>query len=326
MNSYGNRLVEFDIGNRNFRTVTLNEMDLDLHDRNKLYWIHYDLSDMSTFEAVAKKLDLAEDVIDLCQQEQSMPLLFDSDDSVTIQIQCLLSTHHIEGSDDEVENLIIHLTSKYCFTASLKPVPAVTEFEGYYPKSLRYARTPCFILFLMMDNVINEYGQLLYDYELLTEIMDEKVGDGHENIYNDVSAVKKRLMKIKRNTVAIREILMRISGRKIIAISDACRNSLGNLFNQSQMIFNECDSLRDILNSLLSQIDYSLMHKMNDVMKVLTAFAAIFLPLTLITGIYGMNFHYMPELSWQHGYYYCLGLIVFCGLSLFYFFKRKKWF
>lgn len=326
MSGFGNRMVEFDIANRSYRSVTLDEMDLDLHDRNKIYWVHYDLSDMTTFKVVADKLQLTEDAIDLCQSSQSMPMLLDTDDTITMQIQCLLSKHHADFKDENVENLILHLTSKYCFTASIKPLPPVIEFEHYYPKSLRYARTPCFIVFLIMDNTINDYGHILYDYELKTEEMNVRVSENQENIYHDVSEVKKELMKVKRYAVAIREILMRISGRKISAISDQCRTSLNNLFNQSQMISNEIDSMRDLLNGLLSQIDYSLMYRMNEVMKVLAAFAAIFLPMTLITGIYGMNFHWMPELNWQYGYYYALGLLALCGGSLLYLFKKNKWF
>lgn len=326
MSGFGNRIVEFDIANRSYRSVTLAEMDLDLHDRNKIYWVHYDLSDMTSFKALADKLQLTEDAIDLCQASQFMPMLLDTDDTITMQIQCLLSRRHIDFKEENVENLILHLTSKYCFTASIEPLPPVVEFEHYYPKSLRYARTPCFILFLIMDNAINDYGHILYDYELKLEEMNVRATENQDNIYHDVSEVKKELMKVKRYAVVIREILMRISGRKISAISDACRISLNNLFNQSQMISNEIDSMRDLLNGLLSQIDYSLMFRMNEVMKVLAAFAAIFLPMTLITGIYGMNFRWMPELNWHYGYYYALGLLALCGGSLLYLFKKNKWF
>lgn len=326
MSCQGNRIVEFDISSHTFKTLTLDQFNIDLHDRNKIYWVHYDLRDMSLFQVFIEKLQLTEDVLDFCQSDNRMPILLDQDDTITMKIQCLLSSEHRKHHDDDVENLTIHLTSRYCFTAAVQSIPAIEEFERYYPKSLKYARTPCFILFLILDNAINEYGQVIYDYEVLTEEMDAKVSTDQFHIYNDVSEVKKELMKVKRYSVAIREILMRISGRKISVISDQCRSSFNNLFNQSQMIFNEIDSLRDLLSGLLAQIDYALMHKMNVVMKVLTAFAAIFLPLTLITGIYGMNFQFMPELGWKYGYYYCLGLLVVCGGGLFWVFKRKNWF
>lgn len=133
-------------------------------------------------------------------------------------------------------------------------------------------------------------------------------------------------MKVKRYTIAIREILMRITSRNILVISEQCRTSLYNLSNHCHLIVNEIDSLRDMLNGLLGQIDNQLMQNMNETMKVLTAFAAIFLPLSLITGIYGMNFYWMPELGWKYGYFGALGLIVLCALLLFLIFRKKKWF
>ena len=68
------------------------------------------------------------------------------------------------------------------------------------------------------------------------------------------------------------------------------------------------------------------MQKMNESIRILTAFASIFLPLTLITGIYGMNFRRIPELSWTYGYFYALSLIVICAGALLYLFKKMKWF
>jgi len=126
--------------------------------------------------------------------------------------------------------------------------------------------------------------------------------------------------------MASREILMRISGRSIAVISDACRTSLYNLSNHSHMVVHEADSIRDMLNSLLDEIENMLMQKLNETMRVLTAFAAIFLPLTLITGIYGMNFRWIPELNWTYGYFWALGLLVVCAGSLLFLFKKKKWF
>lgn len=118
---------------------------------------------------------------------------------------------------------------------------------------------------------------------------------------------------------------MRISARKIPVISKECQVSLRNLFDHSQMVFVQLDSVRDNLNSTLDQIDNFLMQKMNSTMKILTAFAAIFLPLSLIAGIYGMNFK-MPEYHWKYGYLWPLSLMTLIGGTLIWFFKRKRWF
>jgi magnesium transporter len=85
------------------------------------------------------------------------------------------------------------------------------------------------------------------------------------------------------------------------------------------------EALRDMVSGLLDIYLSSISNKMNEVMKVLTIIATIFIPLTFIAGIYGMNFNFMPELSWKWGYPAILGAMFLIGLGMMYFFKKKKW-
>jgi magnesium transporter len=182
------------------------------------------------------------------------------------------------------------------------------------------------MLFLILDDIINDYSNILFHFERVTDQIDLDVRTSNSDAYSNVMSIKKNVMKIKRFVMAICDFLMRISGRKISVISESCRLSLANLFSHTQMIVNEADAIRDILNGILAQIDNALMTRMNETMRILTAFASIFLPMTLIAGIYGMNFHIMPELEWDYGYYYALGLMLACAGTLLFIFKRFKWF
>lgn len=319
-------IVEFNLTNRTHRTLGVADFLEFEMDPAKVYWIHCDLSNSQIFKQLTHKLNLPKETIKLCSQKNTLSKLIESEQTITLKFLCLLEKEFKKNRDEHFGDLIMHLTNQYCFTASRKTLPAIMEFKEHYNKAMPFAKTSCFILFLVLDNVINDYAQFLSNFEVMSDQMDIKVRENHENIYSEIAGTKHRVMEIKRCTVAVREILMRLSGRKIHVISEECRLSLSNLFNQSQMIFHEIDSIRDMLNGLLSQIDYSLMRTMNKTMQILTAFAAIFLPLTLITGIYGMNFIDIPELKWHYGYYYALALILFCGLALLWLFRKMKWF
>jgi magnesium transporter len=318
--------IEFNLADHSFKKFSIQELEMDLHDKNKIYWIHANLNQKEIFEIIVKKLQLPSEVIELCREDDSIPKVIDNDETITLQIPCLTSITVEKNKDTDFSNLIVHLTHKFCFTAASQPMPVLTEFADNYHKAIRYAKTPCFILFLMFDNIVNDYAKVLYHFELITDEMDLRVRTTHRNIYNKVMTIKQHVMKIKRYIISIREILMRISNRKISVVSDACRTSLYNLSNHAHMVAHETDSIRDMLNGLLDQIDNTLMQRMNETMRVLTAFAAIFLPLSLITGIYGMNFRWMPELEWKYGYFYALTLILACACMLWLLFKRKKWF
>lgn len=325
MTTLNTTIVEFDLANLQFKNVSLPEFNIDFENKNKIYWVHCDLKNHPDFQVLIKKLNLPDEVVKLCSESDRIPKLTDRDESLTIQVQCLLNNEP-QSREVDFDNLILHLTDRYCFTASSETLPVLIEFIDNYPKSIRYARTPCFIVFLLFDNIINDFARILYDFEFISEKMDVDVRAEHSNMYKEVMAVKQEVMKIKRHTMAAREILMRISGRSIAVVSEQCRISLYNLSNHSHMVVHEADSIRDMLNSLLDEIENMLMQRLNETMRVLTAFAAIFLPLTLITGIYGMNFQWIPELHWTYGYFWALGLLIICAIGLLIFFKKKKWF
>lgn len=326
MNILPTTIIEFDLTERVFKEIPWEQFVIDPENDNKIYWIYFDLNQKQHFASIAATLHLPDYVIQDCYDEDKSPKLYDDEMSVTIQTQCLLATELKNDEEVESESLILHLTPRYCFTASTVAIPALLLFIKSCSKALPYAQTSCFILFMLMDNIINDYSKMMLDFELISDQSDLRVREMDDDIYNEVVNLKKQLMKTKRYISAIRDILMRITSRKMPVISQECRRSLRNLFNHSQMIFVQVDSIRDILNSTLEQIDNFLMQKMNRTMKVLTAFAAIFLPLSLIAGIYGMNFHNIPELHWKYGYLWALLLMLCCGGTLIYIFIKKKWF
>lgn len=318
-----NFIIEFNLSEHTAREVTLSDVKIDANG-NMVYWCHCDLNNAESKNMI-QLFQLPEAIVKLFNVENTLPIFVDEDDALTIQVESPLSVDPL-SSFFALSNLFIYLRKQFCFTASFAEQPAVKDFISHSQIAIRYAKTSCFILFLLLDSIISDYAKLIFNYELLTDELDSKVQLFEEDIYQKVMHNKQQLMKVKHSIVSIQEILMRISGRKISVISEQCKQSLSNLCNHTHLIINEADSIREILNGFLSQIDNILMQKMNKTMKLLTAFAAIFLPLSLITGIYGMNFHDIPELSWKYGYLYVLALIIGTGVGLFCFFKKKGWF
>lgn len=318
-------VIEFDIRDRTSKDVSLDAIDFSSVEKGKIYWIHYDLSTFEKFDYLVEKLHLPEFLIQLCKEEDTVQKVIDSGDALTLQIESLIETKmHIHPNDSK--NLIIHLTKAYCLTLTNETAPAIERFKENYSQNLKFALTPGFILFLLLDNVINDFSAVLQEYESVADSLDITIREGKETPYSDVIVLKNQVIKVKRDTASMRDILMRITGRKIEVVSEECRLSLIGLFHHVQMVVNEAESIRDILNSSLNLIENSEMQKMNRTMRILTSFSAIFLPLTVITGIYGMNFHWLPELSWTYGYFFALGLMVVCAAGLLLTFKKMKWF
>jgi magnesium/cobalt transport protein CorA len=327
MNESGSKIVEFDISNHSSRLITIEDMVSLPADPNKLFWIHCDLNDAAFIALLTSKFPPPEIVFECLNDDSTMPIMRETDEYLTIKIQSPLgaSSEKKKNRHHTFSTLVLHLTHHYCLTFASGHIPALQEFSNNYQKSISYAKTPCFILFLILDNVLNDYAEILYLFEANSDDMDFNARASHHASYRAVMNIKKELIRTKRYTAAIRDILMRVSGRKMNVVSEQCRRSLHDLYGHSQVIVSECDSVRELLNGLLEQIDNSLIHRMSESMKVLTAFAAIFMPLTLIAGIYGMNFNYMPELQWHFGYFFSLSLMFVVGMTLYLIFKHMKW-
>ena len=100
---------------------------------------------------------------------------------------------------------------------------------------------------------------------------------------------------------------------------------ISDIYDHTIQVIDTLESYRDILSGLLEVYLSSLSNKMNQVMKVLTVIATIFIPLTFIAGVYGMNFVSMPELQWRHGYHTTLLVMGLIGAGLVIYFRRKRW-
>lgn len=325
MQGFDSIATEFDLSEQSFTQKTLQELGVSLP-KEKIYWIHCNANDKQALKQVSEKLQLSREVIDFIEQKEIMPNLLETFDALTIRLQCLSVIKLYEAQPIKFSNLIIHLTPQYCLTIAGDPIPALKSFNDNYHKTLQYARTPGFILFLILDEIINDFSSILFKFELACDNIESSRNVKKENLYTKVMLKKKQLIKVTRHAIAMRGILMRISGRKIGVISEACRISLVDLLEHVQLIISEATSIQDMLHGTLDQIDNTLMHNLNETMRILTAFSAIFLPLTLVAGIYGMNFHWMPELQWKYGYFFALFLMAFIAFVLVYIFKRKKMF
>ncbi len=296
--------------------------EIDAHNLNKIYWVHCDIKNADVLQMLIEKLQLADDVVTAIKTTDKASQILEREDSLTLQLSCLYQQDARVDKSVETNDLIIHLNSRYCLTQTRGESPILSASIKNLPNSIQYAKTPCFILFLVLDNLINHYTEILYDYEILAEEMDESMD---QNRYKAINQVKKKTLKVKRHTLIVLNILLYTTGRDLKVVSKYCKTSLSTLLNNTQTVVNESDSIRDLLNSSLSQIDNALMRQVNDTMRVLTAIAAIFMPPALIAGIYGMNFP-MPELNWKYGYPFALLLIVSSMLAMLYYFKKKKWY
>jgi magnesium transporter len=183
-----------------------------------------------------------------------------------------------------------------------------------------------FIFYRLIDNIVDQYFLVTENIAEEMDVLEEKIlHDPEQRIYEEIYRLKKDITNIKRAILPLREAVSSIIRSDNNLISKNTKELLRDVYEHVVQIVDTVETQRESITDFLNLYMSQLSNKMNEVMKVLTIFASIFIPLTFIAGIYGMNFENMPELRWDLGYPLVWLIMIAVGMGLFIYFKRKKW-
>ncbi|MCM4166256.1 Cobalt/magnesium transport protein CorA [Arenibacter antarcticus] len=183
-----------------------------------------------------------------------------------------------------------------------------------------------YLFFALLDAIIDNYFVILENVNTKIEILEEEVYQHpRPEIAQQIQELKKEVLKIRRWIYPVKELVSRLIDSEHPLISKDTKLFLRDAMDHSTEINETLQVYREMSMSLMEMYISNISNKMNEVMKVLTIMASIFIPLTFIAGVYGMNFDYIPELHLQYGYFYVWGLMILIFVGLLIFFKRKRW-
>ena len=191
---------------------------------------------------------------------------------------------------------------------------------------------------------IRKMGADYLAYSLIDSIVDnyfvvlEKLGEGIENAEEDlikmpatktlrtIGRLKKEMIFLRKSVWPLREVIGGLEKIETPLVQKSTQVYLRDVYDHTIQVIDVIEDFRDLAAGMLDIYLSSVSNRMNEVMKVLTMFASIFIPLTFIAGVYGMNFTFMPELAWRWGYPAVLTVMALVAIFLLFYFKRKKWF
>lgn len=165
----------------------------------------------------------------------------------------------------------------------------------------------------------------------------EKIGEKIEGIEEDlvrkpspetlqtIHNLKRDMIFLRKSVWPLREVVSGLQRGDSVLIGESTRVFLRDVYDHTIQVMDTVETFRDMVSGMLDIYLSSISNRMNEVMKFLTIIATIFIPLTFLAGIYGMNFKYMPELEWHWGYFGALSIMVVIGIFMFIYFRRKKW-
>ncbi len=185
---------------------------------------------------------------------------------------------------------------------------------------------PDYLAYALLDSIVDNYFAVLERLgEKVETIEEELVRDPGRRTLQEIHVLKREMIYLRKSVWPLREVISRLERAESALIKESTGIFLRDVYDHTIQVVDTVETYRDMLSGMLDMYLSSVSNRMNEVMKVLTIIATIFIPLTFIAGIYGMNFDFMPELNWRWGYFAILGLMLAIAVLMVIFFHRKKW-
>ena len=184
-----------------------------------------------------------------------------------------------------------------------------------------------YLAYAIMDVVLDYFFPVMETVgDQIESLEDEIYENASSDIMSAIREMKHDLLVVRGSIWPMREVINTLMREEPELIADATKLYLRDAYDHTMRIADIVESYRDILSEMFSVYLSVKADSTNEVMRILTIFAAIFIPLTFMAGIYGMNFEYMPELRWRPAYFILLGLMAAVAIAMLRFFRKRGWF
>jgi len=235
------------------------------------------------------------------------------------------SISHHDGEETFGE-IAVFLGQNYLVAVAYEPVPVLDGWFNRLSQAGRPAESLAFDLHMLLDAVVDGFFPVCDEVEEIVDGLEESVFAGDENIVPDALRLKRRLLSLRQRITPIRDVVNGLLRRDVAFIPKEVLPYLQDVYDHTLRVAEIVDVNRDIIAGVLDAHLAQVSNSLNISMRVLTVMATFLMTASLVAGIYGMNFKYMPELSQTWGYPFAYALMGALALAEWVYFKRKGWF
>ncbi|MDA0824891.1 MAG: hypothetical protein O3C28_21080 [Proteobacteria bacterium] len=324
--------VSFDPVERTVRAFGIQECERELRDPSVFCWVDVTTTDIDLLNNMLQRhhIDLVLD--SHFTGSEILPRIVERPDCLAFYLYEIIDPEqHLDSSlvlkPIDFGRMILILGADYVITCHRQPLAATDHIKTSCTDAFRLAgKTPGFIVFLFLERCIYDYAHLNLANDNFLDVIEEGVFAGVQDIVDEGIAIAGRnILTLKKLTASLHIVLMLLATKRSAFISEDARASFQLMQQNAASVRSAIDSSRDMLDGILGNLQVAAANRMSNIAGLLTVISGILLPLTLITGIYGMNFDHMPELHWRYGYAVVLGVLAASGCSLYFLFRRLRW-
>ncbi len=302
--------------------ILLDDLDSLKPEEFRWYWVDFSSPDETEIGYLDSFFRFHPLAIEDCLQKLQRPKL-DYYEEFNFYV-----VHALDQVDKEKDEIDLFLSSHFIVTFHKDESNEVNQVWEKFRHSRNLERwDQHVVLYEIMDKIVDAYFPVLYQIEDELNAIEDNTGNHSvEKILDDVFEHRGYLLYLRNTVHPMRDLLYRMLNshhlEEVKARKEYFSDIYDHLLKLTDMIQSNREMTTDIRDSYLSLNA----HQTNRIMKVLTVITTIFMPLTFIAGVYGMNFAYMPELEWRYSYFITLGLMTVIGFIMFLWFKKKGWF
>jgi magnesium transporter len=320
-------IMDYDETNLEEKEAKTIEESYPFKDKPTVTWINIDgLHEVEIIEKLGSHFGLHPLLLEDILNTDQRPKMEDYGDYIFVVLKMLYPG---ENKDEiEAEQVSLILGSNFIISLQESEGDVFNPIRDRIRKSKgRIRKTGSdYLAYALLDAIVDNYF-------LILENVGEKIEDTEQQLATNPSSetlqyireLKNEMIFLRKSIWPLRELINGLERCESTLIHQSTGAYLRDVYDHTIQIIDTVESYRDMISGMVDIYLSSISNKMNEVMKVLTIFASIFIPLTFVAGLYGMNFEFMPELKWHWGYFALLAVMALIGISLVFYFKRKRW-
>ena len=320
-------LVDYDQEHHNARQGITIEDATAFKETDTVSWINLSgIHDISLIEQFGQRFGIHPLALEDILNTQHRPKVEEMDGYSLIILKMLFFDDATQSIDSEQFSLILGPRNVLTFQEKEGDV-----FDGVRERLQRSSgrlrqRDSDYLAYALIDSIVDSYFHILEKVgDNLAQLEEDLLSNPEQSTLGRVHHYKRQLMLLRKSVWPLREVISELYKEESPLIREDTRVFLRDLYDHTIQVLDTVEIFRDTVSGLQDLYMSAVSNRMNEIMKVLTIMASIFIPLTFIAGIYGMNFEYIPELKWRWGYFVIWGVMISCIIGMLVYFRRKKW-
>ena len=320
-------LIDYNEQNVQERVVEKVEECFSFKDIPTVTWINIDgLHSIDTIEKIGKHFELHPLILEDILNTGQRPKCEDYEKCLFTVLKMLRYDNESNSIHSEQVSLVLGQNFVISFQEDVGDVFEQIRDRIRNAKGRIRKMSADYLAYALIDAIVDNYFLILEKMGEQIESMEEElIAEPSDKTVRMIHSLKRELIFLRKSVWPLRELISSLEKTESSLITDTTQPYLRDVYDHTIQVIDTVESFRDMVSGMLDVYLSSISNRMNAVMKVLTIIATIFIPLTFIAGVYGMNFKYMPELEWKWAYPAVWLIMTIVVIVMLIYFKRKKW-